>query len=634
MKNFERKLALPIMFLVLTMTNCSPKKTNVICSSPNEDYIMSIETNDQFGLSYSLSYLGEKVIDKATLGFEFQDGSNNKQEFEILDVVNNSVNSSWKPVYGERSEYPDVYNEMLISFKSEKLFRLRVRSYNEGVAFRYEFVKGNVKIDNELTEFGLPANASTWSSISAQKKIIKSPISTIDDTAIERPLLVEIHDSLFVAIGEAALVDFARMKFIGKAAEPGTLVAELSSKVISKEPINTPWRFIMAGRKPGQILENNYLLLNLNAPNEINDVSWIKPGKVLREVTLTTQGGRACVDFAAKHNLQYVEFDAGWYGNEYDTASDATTITVDPRRSKGPLDLLGIIEYAKSKDIGIILYVNRRSLEKQLDDVLPLLKSWGVKGVKYGFVNVGSQQWTSWLHDAVRKAAKHELMIDIHDEYRPTGYSRTYPNLMTQEGIRGDEEAPPVSMVTKTIFTRMIAGAGDQTNCFFADRVEAEMGTRASQMAKAICIYSPWQFLYWYDRPEGSPVKIGGAGTDKVVPILREIPELSFYDNLPTVWDDTKVLGGYPGEYAMIARRSKEKWFLGALNGTDNRSFDFDFDFLEENQKYIATIYSHDPDLETITKISTKQVEVSKGKEIAFDILKNSGLAMIITPKS
>ncbi|MFT7162645.1 MAG: alpha-glucosidase, partial [Bacteroidia bacterium] len=353
---------------------------------------------------------------------------------------------------------------------------------------------------------------------------------------------------------------------------------------------------------------------------------WIKPGKVIREVTLTTIGGMACVDFAAKHNLQFVEFDAGWYGNEYAEASDATTITVDPKRSPGPLELKKVIDYAKGKGIGVVLYVNRRSLEKQLDEVLPMLQSWGVAGIKYGFVNVGPQEWTDWLHDAVRKAADHQLMIDTHDEYRPTGYSRTYPNFMTQEGIRGDEESATNDMVINTIFTRMIAGAGDQTNCYFAERVSEKMGSHASQMAKAICIYSPWQFVYWYDRPVGSPVKKGGAGGS--VPVISEIPDLSFYDALPTVWDDTKVLDGYPGELAVIARKSGGNWFLGAITGTKEHALSVPLDFLDSGVKYKATIYSHDQSLDTYTKVKIEEIEVTNQSVLEQSILKQNGLAV------
>jgi alpha-glucosidase len=132
-----------------------------------------------------------------------------------------------------------------------------------------------------------------------------------------------------------------------------------------------------------------------------------------------------CVDFAVKHNVEYVEFDAGWYGPEGSSESDARRVSVDPKRSKGPLDLHAVIQYARERGIGILVYVNRRAPEHQIDEILPLYEKWGIKGVKYGFVQFGSQRWTTWLHEAVRKATRYHLMVDVHDEYRPTGYSRT-----------------------------------------------------------------------------------------------------------------------------------------------------------------------------------------------------------------
>jgi alpha-glucosidase len=384
----------------------------------------------------------------------------------------------------------------------------------------------------------------------------------------------------------------------------------------------------MIGKTAGELLENNYFYENLNDPCAIEDVSWIKPGKVIREVTLTTQGGIACVDFAAENGLQYVEFDAGWYGNEYDDTSDATTVTVDPKRSPGPLDLHQVIEYAETKAIGIILYVNRRALEKQLDEILPLYKSWGIKGVKYGFVQVGSQEWTVWLHEAVKKAAENKLMVDIHDEYRPTGFSRTYPNLLTQEGIRGDEESPSNEHTLITLFTRMLAGAGDNTNCYYAPRVTEKMGGHISQLAKAMMIYSPWQFLYWYDRPEGSPGKKGGAGDSDG--FIKNHPELDFFKNMPTVWDETKVLEGEIGKFATIVRRSGNDWFLGSLTGNEQRKCSVDFKFLNAGEDYSATVYSFDPESESSTKVKIEQMQVNSTASISFDIFANSGLAMQI----
>ncbi len=630
MKNpFQSKLFF-ILFILIISFACSNKREAVVMS-PDGAYIYSLNIDTKTSeISYNVRFHDEEIIGKSKLGFVLLNDIKGDEDLIIKDVIPANVNTTWTPVYGERNKYPDVYNEAFILFTgNDNMYALRIRAYNEGVAFRYEFRNEDkeVNIAEERTEFNVPSNAYAWVSTRAQGEISKVIVSEIEE-AKERPMLLQYSDSLFVAIGEAALVDYARMKLINRQAGSGILMSQLEGEVKYAKPFNTPWRFVMAANQPGQLLENNYLLLNLNEPNKIKDTSWIKPGKVIREVTLTTNGGMACVDFAVKHNLQYIEFDAGWYGREYDEASDATTITVDPNRTKGPLDLIGVIKYAESKGIGVILYVNRRALEKQLDNLLPLFRSWGIKGIKYGFVNVGSQEWTSWLHDAVRKAAEYELLIDVHDEYRPTGYSRTYPNFMTQEGIRGDEESPDNAMVINTIFTRMIAGAGDHTNCYFAPRVPETMGSHASQLAKAVCIYSPWQFLFWYDRPDGSNPYGKGAGGSKY--FITEVPELTFFDRMPTVWDDTRVLEGYPAEFAVIARKSEDRWFVGAINGPTDRKFDIKLDFLDKDKKYKATIFSDDVSLNTRTNVGIEEIFVNASGSIEREILKSNGLAVII----
>jgi len=627
-----------ILVLVLPILACQRNIELTSLESPDASYTFNFETGES--LFYSVNWKGQVIIDKSALGFILSDNSVLPEAAEVANVLRFSRNVKWEPVYGERNTYPDHYNEALVELSCEAFngrLALRVRAYNEGVAFRYEISSENeLQVKQELTEFTYPENPEIWASKHAQSEIKSQLLYELSFIA-ERPLLAELSDSVFIAIGEAGLHDFARMKFKKHGSKPNTLVAALEKGEKDKYPVaivpqgySTPWRFIMAGKSPAQLLENNFLLLNLNEENKIANTSFIKAGKVIREVTLTTQGGIACVDFAVKHNLQFVEFDAGWYGNEYDDASDATTVSVDPKRSPGPLDLHYVIDYAKDRGIGIILYVNRRALEKQLDEVLPLLKSWGVAGVKYGFVNVGPQQWTDWLHEAVRKAAMHGLMVDIHDEYRPTGYSRTYPNLMTQEGIRGDEESPPNDMVINTIFTRMIAGAGDHTNCYFADRVSRKMGSHASQMAKAICVYSPWQFLFWYDRPQGSPGKKGGAGgAEGAIP---EIADLQYYNEIPTVWDDTKVIGGYPGRYAIIARRKGDNWYLGALAGIKPHTLSLRLDFLTKNTTYKATIYFDDSSVNSPTKLAIRETELTEQSLFEAHIQKQNGLAVILTP--
>ena len=503
------------LFLALSQPLFLWAQSELPLLSPSENLKAQVKV-DTKNVSISLFSENQKLIEVKTIQFEL-DKNTIQGEWNLKKYTTDQVRSSWQPLYGENNHIMDCYNSMTLQLASSgnnKDMTVDIRLYDEGVAFRYCFDKldfWNRTLLKENTEFLFDSDCVTWASDSAQSVIYETKLTQLKGS-LDRPQLVKVSPTKYVAVGEAALIDYSRMKL--KKSDNGIgLQSDLSGKVeLDLADYKSPWRYVMVGNNPGEIVQNNYFVLNLNEPNKLERTDWIKPGNVIREVTLTTQGGMACIDFAAANGIEYVEYDAGWYGPENDPQSDATTVTVDPARSKGELNLQKVIDYANSKGIGIILYVNMKALKNQLDEILPLYHKWGIKGVKYGFVDVGDQYSTSWLHHAVRKAAKYELMVDIHDEYRPTGYSRTYPNLMTQEGIRGDEESPSLQQTVYTFFSRMICGAGDYTNCYFADRITSEkMGGRAAQLAKKIAIYSPWQFIYWYDRPYGSPVKVGGA---------------------------------------------------------------------------------------------------------------------------
>jgi len=615
--------------------------------SPDESLTVTVDIRDRDGATgipvYNLSFEGRKIVGPSRLGMMLDETAIDgnalapmafAQGLEVVATETGAADSTWAPVYGERSTVRDHYNSLAVTVRRIEPPRLEAtiefRAYNEGIAFCYRVPEQSgldkIRISHDLTEFRFSADHDAWAVYSAQGRYKRVPISEIE-RGCERPLLLRTADEVFMAIAEARLVDFARMKLAPLPESAFSLVADLNGKATCGLPFRSPWRVVMVGRSPGALLENNDLLLNLNDPCAIEDTSWIKPGKVIREVTLTTDGGRACVDFAAAHGIQYVEFDAGWYGHEYDDAADATTVSVDPKRSPGPLDLPAVIRYASESGVGIILYVNRRALEKQIDALLPLFKKWGIKGVKYGFVNVGSQRWTSWLHDAVGKAAAHELMVDVHDEYRPTGFSRTYPNLMTQEGIAGDETSPTNEQTLTILFTRMLCGAADNTICYYDSRVDRQ-ASHAYQLAKAVCLYSPWQFLYWYDRPIGSPGTKGGAGGQKNA-IGRE-PELEFFDHLPVVWDDTHVICGAIGEYALIARRSGQDWYVGCMNGAQPRTVRLPLDFLDGERGYVAHIYSDDSTVKTRTQVRIDRLAVNAVTVLDVDLAARCGQAIRI----
>jgi alpha-glucosidase len=367
-------------------------------------------------------------------------------------------------------------------------------------------------------------------------------------------------------------------------------------------PFGTPWRVIMVAEKVGDLLVNNDIILNLNEPSKIKDESWIKPGKIMRIMTQTTTDAKANIDFAAKHNLQYVLFDWKWYGPAFTFTSDVTKVVA-------PLDMPGIIQYGKERGVGVWLYVNLQGLYSQSDSLFAVYKKWGVKGVKFGFVQVGSHRWTTWVQYAIKKAAENNIMVNIHDDWRPTGEQRTWPNLMTAEGIRGNEEMPDATHNTVLPFTRYIAGAADYTVSYLDKRIK---NTHAHQLALAAIYYSPLQTLYWYDKPE----------------MYKTAPELEFWDNIPVTWDETRVLQGAPGEQVVIARRSGKDWFLGAITNTSARTIKLPLNFLQKGTKYTAKIYSDDPTVQTDTQVRVSEKKVNSSTQLEMKLLPSGGQAV------
>ncbi|BDD02051.1 glycoside hydrolase family 97 protein [Persicobacter psychrovividus] len=654
----NRYYFLTLIFIGVAFGACS-KRTNIELKSPDSRKVLTVSPETEQGIVFSVNYDGQEVILPSVINLQSLD-IDFSNPFSVVKTEKKSINDQWSTSIGERSSIPNHYNEVKIFLKS-KTAQLNIigRAYNEGVAFAYEIPEqeglGEIKLDEELITYRFAQDHRVWSTpkrevgkLTAQGEYRPIPLSQLEE-GCERPLLIEIADNKKIALAEARLVDYARLSYNSGKEGAMEIVSSLDgkiddlnqdvvsgavsgqrskdAKVKAKLPIQSPWRVVMMAESHGKLLENNFLLENLNDPCALEDASWITPGKVLREGTLTTEGAYSAIDFVASHNMQYVHFDAGWYGNEMDDESDATTITLDPKRSKGPFDLENICQYAKSKGVKVMLYVNRRALEKQLDDLLPLFKKWGVAGIKYGFVRVGDYEATKWMHEAVKKTADHQMIVNVHDEYRPTGFSRTYPNLLTQEGIRGDEETVPNSHTLITMFTRSLAGASDNTVCYYNKRVKT-MGSNASQLAKTVCIYSPLQFLYWYDSAPAAPMKDDALwGNTKHI---GNEPELEFFDNVPTVWDETKVLVGKIGEIGVIARRKGRDWFIGCINGMDANKVDIDFGFLGEDVPYVCKIYSDDEQQPTRTKVRIDRKEVNKNSKITMQVKPNNGFVMHI----
>jgi alpha-glucosidase len=622
-----------ISFLVAAwfLALAAQAQDSLTLSSPDGKTIFSCQLNEKGGLSYQVSYAGQPLILKSSLGVEGW-----QQALVLKKVERKQQDTSWKPVYGERALVKDRYREASFVFWLQNQVRqqmnLQVRAYDEGLAFRYVFVEHSeggrdINIKNEYTSFSMPEGTKAWFTGASQGEYALLPLKAWPGEA-ERPLTMQLPNGKYVAIGEAGMVDYSRAKFALDPDQPNTIRCSMYDGVDIISPFATPWRLIMPAEKATSLLANNDIFLNLNEPCKIENTGWIKPGKVMREITLSSKAAKELVDFAVKRHLQYIHFDAGWYGLEYSKSSDASRVNVDPRRNPiNDLDMAEVIRYAKEKGVGVWLYVNQRALEQQLDQLLPLYEKWGVAGIKFGFVHVGSHRWTNWLHDAVKKCAAHHLMVDIHDDYRPTGFSRTYPNLLTQEGVRGNEEMPQANNNAVLPFTRFLCGAADYTICYYhrpelkkrlAETQNARIlkTTSMHQMALSVVYYSPLQFMYWYDKPGDS----------------QDEPELEFFDHLPTVWDDTKVLDGEIGQYITIARRKGNDWFVGTITNNEKRSLKIPLLFLTPGKKYRASIYYDDPASKVRTKVSIKRISVNSSTVLDANLIASGGQAIWISP--
>ena len=537
--------------------------------------------------------------------------------FDNLEYVSHetfSRDTVWANRYGERSMVHDAYNGVKIHFVkkdgSDYGLDIEFRAYNEGIALRYHLPQHPSAIYHRIiaenTEFTFPEGTMAWYTQWAQAPYELLPLKNWPDEC-ERPLTLKLADDLYAAVGEAAQIDFPRGKLKLSDTKANTVVTALNDNGTDiVTPYTMPWRVIMASDRLGGLLENNDIYLNLNEASAIANENWIRPGKIIRETRLNTENSLKCIDFAAAHNMDYILYDCNWYGRGDDFNSDAGKVVA-------PIDMKKVVEYGKSKGVGVWVYVNQHALQKQAEEIFPIYKEWGLAGIKFGFVQFTSQHWADWVHRMVRLAAENNLMVNIHDEYRPVGYSRTYPNLLTQEGIRGNEEFPSATHNTILPFTRMICGAGDYTVCYFDPRLK---NTHAHQLTFPVMYFSPLQTLYWYDTPDR----------------IKEVPELEFFDNVPVVWDETKVVDDAIGEHVVIARRSGEQWFAGAITNDDGRTLPVPTDFLETGKDYVLRVYTDDPASDSPTKVKCARYIVKGGQALTFNLQPKGGAAMHFIP--
>ena len=499
---------------------------------------------------------------------------------------------------------------MHLSRKDKSDYRLdvEVRAYDEGLAFRYFFPEHPAaifhKVVADLTEYTFPTGTMAWSEEWAQALFHHTPVDSIN-RPVERALTLELPSGKWAALLDADVDDWCLTKFIASKDKPSTLESVMYSPVDIVTYYATPWKVIMTADTPGRLIENNDIVLNLN-PQPDADFSWVKPGKIMRSA-ISTEAGLKTIDFCAAHNIPYMLFDWQWYMPCTSHDGDATKV-VDK------VDMKRVIDHGREKGVGVWLYVNQHALMKQMDELFPLLHEWGVAGVKSGFVQYASHRWATWLHDMVRKAADNHLLMNIHDEFRPSGFSRTCPNLLTQEGICGNEEFPDATHNVTLPFTRMLNGAADYTICYYDRRLK---NTHAHQLAASLVFYSPLQTIFWYDNPD----------------LYQGEPEIKWFEDLETVFDDTKVIDGYPGKGITMARRKGDIWWVASMTSSDGGTASIPMSFLDPDRKYTAEIYTDGGDkVKTRTHVKTSTRKVSAKDTLKFDLMPRGGVAIRVIP--
>ncbi|WP_327312034.1 glycoside hydrolase family 97 protein [Streptomyces sp. NBC_01235] len=539
-------------------------------------------------LQWSARRNGTTVIDTSALGLRLSDGSTLGTGAVLTNYQHWHIDTTWKPVYGRNATVSDTYQEMRWNLRDTSTsinFAVQIRAYASGVAFRYVLLDpGTAAIADELTTFVFPDSTLVYSARDedsynpvAPGSIPSTGTSSTDNGPLtDLPLTATVADQLIACVCESSRLDYPRLMLSSVPGEPNTLAAYLmrhtarGSDTVQttstvRTPFATPWRAVVIGSTHAELVDNAELVLNLAPACALADTSWITPGKAFR-CNLTTADGLAGVDFAVARGLQYIEYDAGWYGPE--------TTTTDATQSISAIDMPAVISHAADQGIGLILYVNRIALSDP-DSLFALYKSWGVSGIKLGFISDGTQAMTNRITGWARTAAQHNLLIDMHDDVRPFGYERTYPNWVSLEGVRGNEHFPTATHNVTLPFARNIGGPMDYTICYGQSR---DHTTNAHQMAMAAVYYQPLNFLYWYDTPSkySTPSKW---------------PGLPWFDTVPTVWDQSTTLTGSIGEYIAVARRSGTTWYLGAMTNETARTLSLPLSFLGSGT-HTATIYA------------------------------------------
>ncbi len=646
-------LMLVLIFLPLKILSQS-----FILQSPDQSSEIKITAGEI--IEYGVWYKGIHVLGNSVIGLQFSQAPYFGKNVSIIHHEKSSVNETWKPVVGSFDKVLNYYNELIIDIQEDKfperMIRIAIRAYNDGIAFRYHIpeswkrflpnyqdVERLILLD-ELTSFKFTSNHKVWAAdyrsyASHQEEEFNSLFlqEIRPEQVIGLPLLAKIDNKCYAAITEADLTDWAGMylkrRNIGNSiileADLSPLPGNPQEKVKILPGSWSPWRVIMLGDSPGALIESE-IVNNLNDPCEIKDPGWIVPGISAwdhwwsGEVNMNTETIKDYIQLAADMGWEYMLIDWHWYGAPFTTNGDfradpnADITTVNPA-----VDMPEVLDFANNKDVKLILWLLWDHVEKQMDEAFALYESWGISGVKIDFMARDDQEMVNWYHKVVKKAAEHKLVVDFHGAYKPTGWSRTYPNLMTREGVLGNEYSKWSSRITPehnvTLpYTRMLAGHMDYTPGGFLNVTAKDfrngkpaqvMTTRAHQLAMFVVYYSPYTVAC--DHPDN----------------YKDQKGIEFLMEVPASWDDTRFLCGEVGEYIFMARKKGKRWYIGGMNNSIPREVIVDLDFLPAG-KY-KLYYFEDSEKSNVepTEINVGSKNIEGGQPFKLRMERGGGYA-------
>lgn len=582
---------------------------------------------------YAVCRDGKPVVNTSYLGFTLDDGDF-CNDFKVMGRTRNSKDETWTQPWGEDRVVRNHYNELKVKLqqggKKKRLLNIIFRAFDDGIGFRYEFPQQQNLIDfrimEEKTQIAMPTDAEAWTeptngTVYYEAVWTKDLLSRKD--TVNTPITIEVGDSLFMALHEANLTDYASLNYTPRQL-PGaavTLVAALTPwqngvKVYAKAPFVSPWRTIIIASKPGDLITSK-LMLNLNEPCRIKDTSWIETGKYvgiwwgmhMKDYTwaqgpqhgATTSNTKRYIDFAAKHGLKAVLVEGWNYGWDGDWTKDGDKFSFT--KPYPDYDLEGLQKYALSKGVRLVAHNETggaaKNYENQLDSAFALYERLGIRAIKTGYVNrlmdgkedQHSQYGVRHYRKVVETAAKYHLMVINHEPAMPSGLCRTYPNLMSGEGMRGQEYnawsmdgGNPPYHVCVLPFTRGLAGSMDFTPGIFnfTNKVLPDthpQTTLAKQLAEYVLLYSPWQMAA------------------DMIENYEHQPAFSFVESVPTDWEKTVVVNAKIGNYITIARKDKasDDWYVGSATDVDARDLSIDLSFLDKDREYMAEVYADGP---------------------------------------